>query len=68
MSSDYIYLVLIIIFLLLFFSSNIEEFTVSSQFFEPSDNYNLMNRVNFYNRLRCIFGGSCNNQDIFLYR
>ena len=67
MNSDYIYLALITIFLLLLFNSNIEEFTISSQFFEPSDNYSLMNRVNFYNRLRCVFGGSCNNQD-FLCR
>ncbi len=67
MNSDYIYLALITIFLLLLFNSNIEEFTISSQFFEPSDNYSLMNRVNFYNRLRCVFGGSCNNSD-FLCR
>ena len=67
MNSDYIYLALITIFLLLLFNSNIEEFTISSQFFEPSDNYSLMNRVNFYNRLRCVFGGSCNNQ-YFLFR
>lgn len=67
MDFNYIILIIFIIFLLLFQSSNIEEFTLSSQFFEPSDNYNLMNRVNFYNRLRCIFGGTCNNQDI-IYR
>ena len=67
MDLNYIILIIFIIFLLLFKSSNIEEFTLSSQFFEPSDNYSLMNRVNFYNRLRCIFGGTCNNQDI-IYR
>ena len=67
MDLNYIILIIFIIFLLLFKSSNIEEFSLSSQFFEPSDNYSLMNRVNFYNRLRCIFGGTCNNQDI-IYR
>jgi len=67
MNYNYVYLVLIFIFFLLFTNSNIEDFRVSSQFFEPSDNYSLMNRVNFYNRLRCVFGGSCNNQDI-IYR
>ena len=67
MDFNYIILIIIIIFLLLYKSSNIEEFSLSSQFFEPSDNYSLMNRVNFYNRLRCIFGGTCNNQDI-IYR
>ncbi len=67
-NSNYVYLALIVIFLLLFFSSNVEEFSLSSQFFEPSDNYSLMNRVNFYNRLRCVLGGSCNNQDLVVYR
>ncbi len=52
-------LIIIFIFVLLFSNSKIEEFRVSTQFFEPSDNYSLMNRVNFYNRLRCVFGGCC---------
>ncbi len=57
----YIYFIILFIFYLLFINSNLEEFTVSTQFWEKSDNYSMLNRVSFYNRLRCILGGTCNN-------
>ena len=57
----YIYIIILFIFCLLFKNSNYEEFTISTQFWEPSDNYSMMNRISFYNRLRCILGGTCNN-------
>ena len=58
----YIYIIILFIFCLLFKNINYEEFKVSTQFWELSDNYSMLNRVSFYNRLRCIFGGTCNNQ------
>ena len=53
----YIYIIILFIFCLLFKNSNYEEFKVSTQFWELSDNYSMLNRVSFYNRLRSIFGG-----------
>ena len=57
----YIYFIILFMFYLLFINSNLEEFTVSTQFWEISDNYSMLNRISFYDRLRCIFGGNCNN-------
>lgn len=57
----YIYIIIVFIFYLLFINCNVEEFKVSTQFWEQSDNYSMLNRISFYDRLRCIFGGNCNN-------
>lgn len=51
-----IFLVLIILLLFLTNCKNIEGF---DRFMEPSDNYNLLNKTQFYNRLRNMIG--CSN-------
>ena len=59
MNTFNVWLIIIFIFILLFSNSKIEEFRVSTQFWEQSDNYSMINRVSFYKRLRCIFGWCC---------